>query len=63
MKKFKSALRLISLLLFLILAATGMGIGSVFNTKERYEDKEIRIELIEKKDDEEDTDQDQVKPT
>lgn len=63
MKKFKSALRLISLLLFLILAATGVGIGSVFNTKERYEDKEIRIELIEKKDDEEDTDQDQVKPT
>ena len=64
MKKLKKAVRLIGLLLFLLLAASGVGIGSIFNTKERYEDKEIRIELVEKKEDEEEADdQDQVKPT
>jgi hypothetical protein len=63
MKNLKKAVRLIGLLLFLLVAASGVGIGSIFNTKERYEDKEIRIELVEKKDDEEEDDQDQVNPT
>ena len=57
-------IRLIAFLLFLILAATGIGIGSIFTTKERYTDKEITIEMLQKKEDEEeDEDQDQVKPT
>ena len=64
MKNLKKLIRLIALVLFLILAASGIGISSVLTTKERYTDKEITIELLQKKEDEEDEDeQDQVKPT
>lgn len=54
MKRVKQALRLLFIILLLILAASGIGIGNIFYTRERYMDKEIKIERVEKKEDEED---------
>jgi hypothetical protein len=61
MKKVKSGLRLLVMVLFLILAAFGMGImGNILNNnRERYMDKEVRIERVDKKRD--DDSEDEVK--
>jgi hypothetical protein len=56
MKKVVHGLRLMVAVLLLILAAFGVGIGQVFYARERYLDKETKIERIEKKDDEENED-------
>ena len=53
MQKIEKAMRLFAILFMLILAASGIGIMGIFNpNRERYQDKEIRIELVEKKGDE-----------
>ena len=54
MKRLKKTLRLLVLLFFILLASIGIGImGNIFsNNRERYHDKEIRIELNEKREDE-----------
>jgi hypothetical protein len=54
MKKLKEIVRLLLFGLLLIIASFGLGFaGSLFGTKERYQNNEIRIEMVEKKEDEE----------
>ena len=55
MKKVKAVLRLIVVVILIILAACGIGItGNFLSTnRERYMDKEIRTERVDKKEDEE----------
>ncbi|MDN3582650.1 hypothetical protein [Mucilaginibacter flavus] len=58
MNRFKKLLRFIFLALFLILAATGISIAGaapiLAKNQERYNDNEVRIEMVdEKKEDEE----------
>jgi hypothetical protein len=54
MEKVKKGLRLLFMILFLMVAAFGIGMGNVLNNnRERYMDKEIRIENVTKKDEEE----------
>lgn len=56
MKKIKKALRLIALAFLIALALAGVGGISIFSTRERYQDNEIRIEVVDKKEEESDTD-------
>jgi hypothetical protein len=58
MKKVKAVLRLIVLVILILLAACGIGITGNFlnNNRERYMDNEIRIERVDKKEDEESED-------
>ncbi len=55
MNKIKKALRLLGLVALILLAVTGVGITGVYlpGNKERYMDKEIRIERVDKREDEE----------
>jgi hypothetical protein len=58
MEKVKKGLRLLFMILFLVVAAFGIGMGNVLNnSRERYMDKEIRIENVTKKDEEDDEEQ------
>jgi len=54
MKKFKQVVRLVVLTLLILLACTGVGIvgGFPLKNREQYLDKETTIELVEKKEDE-----------
>jgi hypothetical protein len=55
MEKVKRSLRLLFLILFLTVAAFGIGLtGFLNNNRERYMDVEIRIENVDKKEEEED---------
>lgn len=54
MKRLKRAVRLFCLLFLIALALTGVGGISIFSTREKYQDNEIRIELVNKKEDEDD---------
>lgn len=54
MRKVKQVLRVLFMVLLLIMAAFGVGIGNVLNNRERYMDNEIKVEAVEKKEDEED---------
>lgn len=56
MKILKKALRVLALSFLIVLAASGLGIFGVvsFNSREKYMDKEIRIEQTDKSRDEED---------
>lgn len=56
MKKLKKALRLLGLALLIALALTGVGGISIFSTREKYHDNEIRIEVVDKKEEESDAD-------
>lgn len=56
MKKFKKALRLIGLAFLIALALMGVGGISIFSAREKYLDNEIRIEVMDKKEEEGDTD-------
>ena len=58
MEKVKKGLRLLFMVLLLILAAFGIGLTGNFlnNNRERYADNEIRIEHVEKKEDDEEED-------
>lgn len=62
MEKVKKGLRLLFLALLLILAAFGIGLTGNFlnNNRERFMNNEIRTEIVEKK--EETEDEDQEKP-
>lgn len=51
MKNVKKAFRLFGWILIIMLALSGLGIA--IHNKERYRDKEVTIELVEKKEDEE----------
>jgi hypothetical protein len=49
MKTIKKILRAIGLFLLILMALTGIGfIGAIFQSRERYRDKEIRIEMVDK---------------
>lgn len=53
MKILKKAIRLFCFILILLLAASGIGISNaLFPNRERYSDNEIRIEQVDKKDEE-----------
>jgi hypothetical protein len=62
MKKVKAGLRLLVMVLLLILAVFGIGItGNFLNSnRERYMDKEIRTEQVEKKEEEENEDKEKT---
>jgi hypothetical protein len=64
MKKLKKIMRAIGLLLLILMAFTGIGfMGALFHSRERYRDKEVRIEMVDKKNraDEKQMDEIQVK--
>ena len=53
MKLLKKALRLFCLILILLLAASGIGISNALSpNREKYSDNEIRIEQVDKKEEE-----------
>lgn len=53
-------MRILFLALLMLLAASGMGMGSIFpNHREKYQNNEVRIEMTEKRENEEDADADQ----
>ncbi len=54
MKKLKKALKLFGLAFLIALALMGVGGISIFSSREKYVDNEIRIELVDKKEDEDD---------
>jgi len=55
MKLLKKALRLFCLILILLLAASGIGISNALSpNRERYSDNEVRIEQVDRKDEEDD---------
>jgi hypothetical protein len=55
MKSFKKGVRLLFIILFLIAASFGIGIGNALNNnRERYMDNEVRIENTTKKEEEDD---------
>ena len=58
MKKVRAALRLLVIVILLILAFSGIGItGNFLNAnRERYMDRQIKTEQVEKREDEEDDD-------
>ena len=61
MKTLKKVLRILALLFLVILAASGAGMLGAFspNNREKYMDKEIRIERVDKnRDEEEDIEED-----
>jgi hypothetical protein len=54
MKKVKAGLRLFAVVLFVLLAAFGAGMmGGIFNNRQQYQDNEIKIEMVDKKEYEE----------
>lgn len=53
MKLLKKALRLFCLILVLLLAASGIGISNALSpNRERYADNEVRIEQVDRRDEE-----------
>ena len=62
MNTFKKALRVFFLTLIILFAAAGAGmLGAILpNFREQYMDKEIRIEQVDKKKDEDEDDKDQA---
>jgi hypothetical protein len=49
MKTLKKILKAFGLILLILMALTGIGfIGAIFQSRERYRDKEIRIEMVDK---------------
>lgn len=60
MKTLKKVIRVFVLIVLIILAASGVLAAFLPVTRERYMDKEIRVEQVDKKSDEEDIQE--VKP-
>jgi hypothetical protein len=61
MKTLKNILRAFGLAILILMALSGIGfIGAIFNTRERYRDREIKIEMVDKKAHEKETVGDQV---
>lgn len=61
MKTLKKILRVIGLLLLILMALSGIGfIGALFQSRERYRDKEIRIEMVDKKNREDQSKNEQI---
>lgn len=57
MNILKKLLRILFLTFLVLLAASGIGMGSIFpNHREKYQNNEVRIELAEKKENDEDGD-------
>jgi hypothetical protein len=59
MKLFKKIGRIIILCVFILLASFGMGFG--MNYRERFENKETQIELVQKKNEDDDTEESEEK--
>lgn len=58
MEKIKKVVRILCLTMLLILAAFGVGITGAFlpNTREKFMNNETKIELVEKKNEDEEVD-------
>lgn len=56
MKKIRKVLRLLGLVFLIALALMGFSGVSIFSTREKYQDNEIRIEVVDKKEGESDAD-------
>jgi hypothetical protein len=54
MKTIKKMLRIVGLVILILLALSGIGMGNIFSTRERYMDKEIKTEQTDKKEREQD---------
>jgi hypothetical protein len=54
MKMFKKMLRIVGLAILILLALSGVGMGNIFSTRERYMNKEVRTEQTDKKEREQD---------
>lgn len=53
MERTKKIFRFLAIVLFIILASTGIGMAPIFqNSREKYLDAEIKIEQVDKKEDE-----------
>jgi len=52
MEKLKKIFRVIVLMLLILLALSGIGIVGAFFNRERYANKKVTIELVEKKENE-----------
>ena len=52
MEKVKKGLRLFAMVLFLIIASVGIGIGNILNNQSIPMDKRIQIERLDKREDE-----------
>ncbi|MDN5215380.1 hypothetical protein QQ020_25095 [Fulvivirgaceae bacterium BMA12] len=64
MNRLKKIVRILIWALFILLASMGIGAPISFNSRERYMDREIRIEQVEKKDEESDAEStDELKKT
>lgn len=63
MKTLKNVLRLLALAVIIICASFGMGLmGNILGTnRERYMDKQIKIEQVDKKEDDDEGDSDEAK--
>jgi len=62
MKKFKSILRITGLVVLILLAASGMGFGFFLSAnRERYQDKKITTEQVDKKENDEEQELKEVK--
>lgn len=61
MKNLKKTLRLLGLVFMIILALAGAGGISIFSTREKYMDNQIRTEQVDKKDDENDAELKDIK--
>ncbi|MEK6780085.1 MAG: hypothetical protein AABY93_00160 [Bacteroidota bacterium] len=53
MKKLKKVLRLLGLVFLIALALTGVGGISIFTTREKYQNRLVRVELVDKKEEDE----------
>lgn len=63
MRIFKKAFRIFCLILFLLLAASGIGISNALSStnREKYSDNEIRIEQVDKREEDEEDESHDVK--
>jgi len=62
MKKFKNILRIAGLVMLILLAASGMGFGFFLSAnRERYQDKKITTEQVDKKENDEEQELKEVK--
>jgi hypothetical protein len=57
MRFLKKAGRILLFTLMIVLASFGLGVMSSLNNRERFMDKENQIELVQKKEDEDDSEQ------
>ncbi|MBL7843089.1 MAG: hypothetical protein KF846_16615 [Cyclobacteriaceae bacterium] len=61
MNKFQQVLRIAGLVILILLASSGLGFGFFLSNRERYQNKEIRIERVDEKENEEQQEMKKIK--